>query len=197
MRTRAPARRVATVLVAAGLLFEMAPASAAGEEAPPPELIGTTPIARKINAQDRLRVRGAWGQSVLAGPRFADGFVHYDSLVIAGTSGMVADTPRPIPWSDVEQVETPGNACGTGALVGACIGFAAGAFLGVAAASGGFGAEPADASGGEGAVAVLGGGTLVAVFGAGVGALIGLAIPKWHTAYRRTVGVETTEAVPE
>ncbi|WP_224368211.1 porin family protein [Hyalangium versicolor] len=85
--------------------------------------------------------------------------------------------------SDVQELETRKRAPGYGALVGGGLGAASGAVLTallcIALAEGGD-----DNAGGCAIV----GGVVVGAIGAGVGALVGLALPRWSTVYEREQG---------
>lgn len=74
-------------------------------------------------------------------------------------------------WTEIKRLQTRGNSAGKGAWVGAIVGAGLGLAVGIAAQS-----DPWLAGNHEGVMAGVAGSAL---FGAGVGALIGVAVPKW------------------
>ena len=125
-------------------------------------------LQRLIASQDSVRVRESSGDVVIPGPTMTP-----DSL-LAGT------TPWPrLSLGDVTRIQIRGGASGTGALVGAGVGFAgglaAGLFLSSSLCEGG------GCSNETGGTAVIALGSTLA--GALVGALIGAPLKKWHTVY--------------
>jgi hypothetical protein len=94
---------------------------------------------------------------------------------------------QPSRWLDtlrrpelIRAVQVRGNSAETGAMIGGLIGLAAGAIAGTLAGvqlGGDFGTSTGG-TGMLGGVAVGAGGALV---GMGIGALIGLGTPRWHT----------------
>ena len=105
---------------------------------------------------------------------------------VAGVLGQHQDTftlvtaGRETPITGVTRVWRRGRAAKTGAIAGAIVGFASGALLGFVAWGVCDAANCAKSPLGHMVV----GGVLVAPFGAGTGALIGLAFPRWNTAWR-------------
>ncbi len=126
-------------------------------------------LQRLIASQDSVRVRGSFGEVVIPMPTMTR-----DSLV-AGT----APGSR-VGLTDVTRIQVRGGASGTGAMVGAGVGFAGGLAAGVGLTSSLCSDGGCSNEGGGTAVIALGS-TLA---GALVGALIGAPLRKWHTVYQ-------------
>ncbi len=183
----APARMrcaIGTMALLAALC-SVGPATAADTDSTSKASAEVPALAKKINEQKTIRVRGEWGRAVLAHPTFADGIVRFDSLLKheAG-DGDAGRVPELISWSQINQLETRGNASGTGALVGACVGFAGGVAAGIGLSHMCLVGCP-DPTSGEVFRAAFWGGAAGALVGTALGAIVGVTIPKWHTAYQR------------
>ena len=125
-----------------------------------------------IASQDSVRVRGSLGEVVIRTPTLTT-----DSLLPAAAD---SGTPGPrLRLSDVTCIQVRGGASGTGALVGAGVGFAGGlaAGLGLSASL----CNDVGCSNEGGGVALIALGSTVA--GTLIGALIGAPLRKWHTVY--------------
>jgi len=130
-------------------------------------------LQARLASRDRVRVRGAFGQVILRRPALRS-----DSL-LAPTDISGALGPR-LALRDVTRIQVRGGASGTGALVGAGVGFAGGlAFAIGLSASLCSGGGCSNAAGGTAVITL--GSTAV---GALLGALIGAPLKKWHTVYR-------------
>ena len=129
-------------------------------------------LRTQLSSQDNVRVHGAFRTVYLRKPTLTR-----DSLLGAtdgsGTPGMR------LGLVDVTRIQVRDNASGTGALVGAGVGFAGGLAAGLAlvayCSDGGCTNE-------TGGVVVITVGSTAA--GALLGALIGTQVKKWHTVYQ-------------
>jgi hypothetical protein len=157
---------VATALLAPGATGAQTPGTGNGLEL---DSLSFAELQGLIASQDSVRVRGGSGEVVIPGPTMTP-----DSLLAGTPLG-----PR-VGLSDVTRIQVRGGASGTGALVGAGVGFAGGLAAGVGLSSslcsdGGCSNE-------AGGTAVIALGSTLA--GALVGALIGAPLRKWHTVYQ-------------
>lgn len=126
-----------------------------------------------LASQESVRVRGAFGEVVIRRPTLTT-----DSL-LPQTDTSATIGPR-VGLRDVTSIQLRGGASGTGALVGAGVGFAGGLAAGVGLATSLCSGGGCSNAGGGAAVITLGS----TVAGALIGALIGAPIQKWHTVYR-------------
>ena len=130
-------------------------------------------LQARVGSQDSVRVQGAFGELIIRQPRLTT-----DSLLPGrATPGTNQDR---LALGDVRKIQARGSASGTGALIGAGIGFVGGLAAGLGAAAslcsdGGCSNE-------AGGVTVITLGSTAA--GALIGALIGAPFKKWHTVYR-------------
>jgi hypothetical protein len=158
-------------------MLALAAASAAAEEIP--SSWWQARMNESFASLPHVRVRGPVGSFVLrepqvdsSGVRFA-GFetsrAWYEDRGAAASERPVP--PAPIPWNEIDRVETPVRATGFGALVGAALGTAVA--LGVAA-SGGFDQESLE-SDVHPALYIAG--------GAAVGAAFGSTMKRWRVYY--------------
>ena len=147
-------------------------------------------IAPPLQAQQDANVRHADSLRTLLRPivrnRDQIRVVRYDGLFIVEQPRVWLDTLRQT--EPLRRVQVRGNSSATGAKIGGVVGLVAGAVTGAAA---GVALNnmcilgcPSRSAGENQSAALLGG--LVgsvggALVGTGVGALIGLAIPSWHT----------------
>ena len=132
--------------------------------------LGFVELQGVIASQDSVRVRGSFGEVIMRTPTLTT-----DSLLPAA-----ADSGPHLALSDVTRIQVRGGASGTGALVGAGVGFAGGlaAGLGLSASL----CEGGGCSNETGGTAVIALGSALA--GTLVGALIGAPLRKWHTVYQ-------------
>ena len=130
-------------------------------------------LQARLASQDSVRVRGVFGEVIIRRPTLTT-----DSLLPgadrSGTSG-----PR-LGLGDVTSMQVRGGASGTGALVGAGVGFAGGLAAGVGLAASLCSGGGCSNEGGGVAVVALGS----TAAGALIGALSGAPFKKWHTVYR-------------
>jgi hypothetical protein len=142
--------------------FDVEPARDSGRDTVPHAAL------RGVRPGDRVRL-------LLHGDRRLEGTVR--SLEGARLLLEVGGSGDAVPLTAIESVWKRGHAAGTGALVGGAIGLVAGAVYG--ALLGDFAcSETPDNNCALGAGALLG--LVGGAGGAGVGALVGLAIPVWH-----------------
>ena len=159
-----PTRTVRVLRLALAAALAWLP-TAARAQAPSGD--GPATVLQRLEAGQRLRVE-------LAERRHEGRLVgfHADSVVIgSGAAGAYVT----VPVGELGRLWTRGNSAGTGALVGGgaglLVGGLFGAWLGTFACS-----ETSEDCALEGALAV---GGLGLAGGAGVGALVGLVIPRW------------------
>ena len=128
-----------------------------------PEDRDLTRIQERFASGRPARIVGQGGTQIVNTPRITPEGVASKAPPAAGL--YTPPTPTMVQWAEIERLQTRGSAAGMGAVYGAIL---LGGFVGIAADS-----EPFfhDAAG----VMAAGG----ALIGAGVGALVGAAIPKW------------------
>jgi len=156
---------LATALLAPGATVAQTPGTGNGLEL---DSLSFAELQRLIASQDSVRVRGSSGEVVILRPTMTP-----DSLLAGTTLG-----PR-VGLSDVTRIQVRSGASGTGALVGAGVGFAGGVAAGVGLSSSLCSDGGCSNAGGGTAVIALG----ATAAGALVGALIGAPLRKWHTVY--------------
>lgn len=150
------------LILAAGLL-----AATTAEAQEPDSVLLRTSARLRAGTQVRLELRdGSRQRGVFQWAR-PDGIGLGDSAV------------RTVPLADISRLWQRKRAVGAGAITGGIIGLGTGAFFGLIATAL---CEYDCASTGSG---IAFGGLLGAAFGAGTGAMIGAAIPRWSTVYRR------------
>ncbi|HEX7337582.1 MAG TPA: hypothetical protein VF252_10280 [Gemmatimonadales bacterium] len=134
-------------------------------------------LSLKHATASRLRVTGAAGRLDLPYARITGSGVQYqrfsssDSLGPSGTATVV------VPWPDIQRIERRGNSAGRGAVIGG------GTFMVLTMLS----LLSNDCTAAEEMLCgvAAGAAALAIPVGTGVGALIGLAIPRWKSVYRR------------
>jgi hypothetical protein len=133
-------------------------------------------VVQQIGAASKIRVMlVGGGRRTLYDPTVdASGLAYSDSLGPAGDRQ--AASPSPLPMAQVTRIQVPhGSHAGNGAKIGGALGLGLGV-LGVVLASGDSWATP---TAGEAVGAML----VTTAIGAGVGALVGTAVPRWKTVY--------------
>jgi hypothetical protein len=133
-----------------------------------------TDLQTRLASRDIVRVRGTFGQVIVRRPALTT-----DSLLApTDISGMPG--PR-LGLRDVTSIQVRGGASGTGAIVGAGVGFAGGLAFSVALIAGLCYEDEGGACNNDTALVITLGSTAA---GALLGALIGAPLKKWHTVYR-------------
>ena len=140
----------------------------------------STTVARlslKHATASRLRITGAAGRLDLPYARIASSGVQYQRFSLSDSldpSGMATVV---LPWLDIQRIERRGNSASRGAIIGGST------FLVLTVLT--LLSEDCTAAG-EMVCGVAAGAAVVAIpVGAGLGALIGLAIPRWKTVYHQ------------
>ncbi len=115
------------------------------------------------------RTIGQGGTQIVNSPRITPKGVEWLAPSVAGQDTLLP--PTMVQWTEIERLQTRGSAAGVGAATGAIIVGGLTLVVGISLSSDPFlGGNPA------GVMAATAGGVL---FGAGVGTLVGAAIPKW------------------
>jgi hypothetical protein len=144
-------------------------------------------LSLKHATASRLRVTGASGRLDLPYARIASGGVQYQRFSLSDSLGPSGMATAVLPWPDIQRIERRGNSASRGAVIGG------GTFLVLSLLSLAESCSPS-------AELVCGVGTGLTVLaipvGAGVGALIGLAIPRWKSVYRVKSTGEAAGGVP-
>lgn len=158
------------ILAAVGTALLLAGPAAAQEPDPPPERpdsseAGPETVLEKLEAGQRLRVQ------LMAGER-REGRLRAlrDGRLVLEDGGR-----RQLPLDRVGVVWTRGSRVKLGAIVGGSAGFAVGSLLGAVAGT----IACSETGGGCALEGALAGGGLVGAGMAGLGAVVGLLIPRW------------------
>lgn len=143
-----------------------------------PDSVVVAQLGSAINGRALIRVRGAWGTADLARPRLVGRQIEYAEASSPARS--VIALPHPFPLDTIQGIQIPGNAAGTGAMVGAGVGFLGGLAMaiGLTASLCNDGLGCSNKGGATATIALastLGG----ALLGAGIGS----TMRKWKTIY--------------
>lgn len=163
---------IALIIVAAG----STPSGHA--QASSPDSTMSARLGSMINGRALIRIRGDWGTADLSRPHLVGRQLDYDEAS-SPTHSLIA-LPRPFPLDTIQRIQVPGNAAGTGAMVGMEIGLLGGLAMGI-------GLSASLCNDGLGCSNQGGGAATIAlastVGGAVLGAVIGSTMRKWRTVY--------------
>ena len=134
-----------------------------------PESQDLARIEKRLASGRPVRIVSQLGTRIVDSPR-----INADGVAWLAASDSVPDTlpaATMVRWTDIERLQTKGSAAGVGAAAGAAVVGGLALVVGISLSS-----DPFLGGNGAGLAAATAGGAL---FGAGVGALVGAAVPKW------------------
>jgi len=135
-----------------------------------------TRIQKRFASGRPARITGQGRTQIVTSPRITPEGVAWLPPSAAGQDSLPS-APM-LHWTEIERLQTRGSAAGLGAAAGAIVVGGLALAVGISMANDPYYSSARDPSGAVAAVAV--GSALV---GAGVGALIGAAIPKWANVH--------------
>lgn len=150
-----------------------------GVTAAPGQALATDSLAARLDAVARIRVHSADGWAELRHPQMVGDSIAFERGVrIDRRSGRRSDVEGPLALTTFDRIEVrEGNHAGRGALIGGLIGVGVGLAAGIAMSQDEF----FQATTGQVLQITLVSGMTWAT----VGALIGTAVPRWRSVYRR------------
>lgn len=161
-----------------------APVTGPAAEAPAPQVIAA--LRDSLSREKHARLLGTFGTREITRPvadsagvgsaDWAPRKAQRGAIFVAADAPPPA-VPRPIPWSEIAEVQAGGPMTGRGALIGGLVGAFAGTIAAMAVIST---ADPTNESAGLGAAYAIPTTALIGVF---VGASIG-SHGRWRTVYR-------------